>query len=111
MPAEGGGALPGDGEPIESRFISGGASNEIFEIRRGDHRWALRRPPRIVPEGRNETMLREYRIIEALKVNLFSPHYVIIYPLSGIVLHKNCYISMVIFTYFLFYKNNRKYGF
>ncbi|MEZ5166472.1 MAG: hypothetical protein R2695_08245 [Acidimicrobiales bacterium] len=37
--------LPAPGEPITSRFISGGASNEIFEIRRGDHRWALRRPP------------------------------------------------------------------
>ena len=63
MDAEG---LPGEGEPLSSRFISGGASNEIFEIRRGDHRWALRRPPRVVPKGRNETMLREYRIIEAV---------------------------------------------
>ena len=24
-------ALPGSGEPLEARFISGGASNEIFE--------------------------------------------------------------------------------
>ena len=47
-------------------FISGGSSNEIFEIRRGEHRMALRRPPRVVPEGRNETMLREYRVLEAL---------------------------------------------
>jgi aminoglycoside phosphotransferase (APT) family kinase protein len=58
--------LPGAGEPIEATFISGGSSNEIFEIRRGDHRMALRRPPRVVPEGRNETMLREYRVLEAL---------------------------------------------
>ena len=58
--------LPGAGEPIAARFVSGGASNEIFEIRRGDDRWALRRPPRVVPKGRNETMLREYRIIQAL---------------------------------------------
>ena len=58
--------LPGKGEPITSRFISGGASNEIFEICRGEHRWALRRPPRNVPEGRNETMMREYRILSAL---------------------------------------------
>ena len=35
MDAEG---LPGAGEPISSRFISGGASNEIFEITRGDSR-------------------------------------------------------------------------
>ena len=58
--------LPGSGEPMEVTFISGGSSNEIFEIRRGEHRVALRRPPRIVPEGRNTTMLREYRVLEAL---------------------------------------------
>lgn len=58
--------LPGAGEPITATFISGGSSNEIFEIRRGDFVCALRRPPRKVPEGRNETMLREYRVLEAL---------------------------------------------
>jgi aminoglycoside phosphotransferase (APT) family kinase protein len=58
--------LPGSGEPMETRFISGGASNEIFEIKRGDSRMALRRPPRRVPKGRNETMLREYRVLAAL---------------------------------------------
>ena len=58
--------LPGRGAPIESTFISGGSSNEIFEIRRGEHRLALRRPPRVVPEGRNATMLREYQVLEAL---------------------------------------------
>ena len=59
--------LPGVGLPLEARFITGGASNEIFEIRRGDVRMALRRPPRKVPSGRNETMLREYRVLAALK--------------------------------------------
>lgn len=58
--------LPGAGSPVELRFISGGASNEIFEVRRGDARLALRRPPRKVPKGRNETMLREYRVLSAL---------------------------------------------
>ncbi|MCH2173761.1 phosphotransferase family protein [Myxococcota bacterium] len=58
--------LPGSGEPLTTKFISGGASNEIFELRRGDHRMALRRPPRKVPKGRNETMLREYRVLHAL---------------------------------------------
>ena len=43
--------LPGRGEPVTSTFISGGASNEIFEIRRGEFRAVLRRPPRVVPEG------------------------------------------------------------
>ena len=46
--------------------MSGGASNEIFELRRGGHRLALRRPPPELPAGRNETMLREYRVLAAL---------------------------------------------
>jgi len=58
--------LPGRGEPVTTRFISGGSSNEIFEIGRGDFHAVLRRPPRVVPKGRNETMLREYRVLEAL---------------------------------------------
>jgi aminoglycoside phosphotransferase (APT) family kinase protein len=58
--------LPGAGEALETRFITGGASNELFEIKRGEHRFALRRPPRVVPAGRNETMLREYRVLKAL---------------------------------------------
>jgi aminoglycoside phosphotransferase (APT) family kinase protein len=41
--------LPGRSEKPRARFVSGGASNEIFEIRRGGERLALRRPPRIVP--------------------------------------------------------------
>ena len=63
MDAEG---LPGQGEKVVARFVTGGASNEIFEIRRGEARMALRRPPRLVPKGRNETMLREARVLAAL---------------------------------------------
>jgi aminoglycoside phosphotransferase (APT) family kinase protein len=58
--------LPGEGAPIDMSFISGGASNEIFDIRRGGERMVLRRPPRNVPVGRNETMMREYRVLNAL---------------------------------------------
>ncbi len=58
--------LPGSGSPLEARFVTGGASNELFEIYRGEARMALRRPPRKVPKGRNETMLREYRVLAAL---------------------------------------------
>ncbi|HMD45234.1 MAG TPA: phosphotransferase family protein [Acidimicrobiales bacterium] len=58
--------LAGKGEPVETRFISGGASNEIFLVRRGEHEMVLRRPPRVVPKGRNETMMREYRVLDAL---------------------------------------------
>lgn len=63
MDAEG---LPGAGERPTVEPIGGGASNELLEIRRGGERMALRRPPRNVPEGRNETMMREYRVLSAL---------------------------------------------
>ncbi|MBW2229901.1 MAG: phosphotransferase family protein, partial [Deltaproteobacteria bacterium] len=58
--------LPGRGEPIEAHFISGGASNEIYALSRGDSAMVLRKPPRRVPKGRNETMLREHRVLAAL---------------------------------------------
>ncbi len=58
--------LPGTGEELTVCPISGGASNEIFELTRGGERMVLRRPPRNVPKGRNETMLREYRVLAAL---------------------------------------------
>ena len=57
--------LPGEGEP-QVTFVSGGAANEIFGVERGGKRMVLRRPPRIVPPGRNETMVREHRILSAL---------------------------------------------
>jgi aminoglycoside phosphotransferase (APT) family kinase protein len=58
--------LPGHGEPVEHAFISGGSQNEIFEIRRGDLHAALRTPPPAAPDSRDDGILREWRIIEAL---------------------------------------------
>jgi aminoglycoside phosphotransferase (APT) family kinase protein len=58
--------LPGKGEPIEHRYISGGSQNEIYEIRRGDLHGALRIPPTTAPASRDDGILREWRIIEAL---------------------------------------------
>ena len=59
-------ALPGAGEDLDVLPISGGASNEILELRRGGHRMVLRRPPAERPEGRDQTMMREYRVLSAL---------------------------------------------
>ncbi len=59
--------LPGSGSPLTATAIAGGASNEIFKLRRGDSILVLRRPPRDVPAGRNEAMLREYRVLAALR--------------------------------------------
>jgi aminoglycoside phosphotransferase (APT) family kinase protein len=59
--------LAGEGAPLEHSFVSGGSQNEIFEIRRGDFRGALRRPPLHPPPGRDEGIVREWRIIAALR--------------------------------------------
>ena len=63
MDAEGLG--PADA-PIEAGFVSGGSQNEIYEIRRGDLHGALRIPPPTAPESRDDGIVREWRIIEAL---------------------------------------------
>jgi len=59
--------LPGVGVPIETRYISGGSQNEIYEIRRGEaFHAALRIPPPTAPQSRDDGILREWRIIEAI---------------------------------------------
>ncbi|BBX01418.1 acyl-CoA dehydrogenase [Mycolicibacterium moriokaense] len=59
-------ALPGKGEPLETRFLSGGTQNVIYELRRGEHSCVLRMPPPGAPPDRDKGILREWRIIEAL---------------------------------------------
>lgn len=58
--------LPGAGESLACRFVSGGSQNEIFELRRGDLHAALRLPPDTAPAQRDQGIVREWRIIEAL---------------------------------------------
>ncbi|HEX3706131.1 MAG TPA: phosphotransferase family protein [Mycobacteriales bacterium] len=58
--------VPGRGEPLEYGFVSGGSQNAIYEIRRGDLHAALRIPPAEAPESRDDGILREWRIIDAL---------------------------------------------
>jgi len=58
--------LPGAGAPIEHRFLSGGTQNEIYEVRRGDEQCVIRIPPPEAPPDRDDGILREWRIVEAL---------------------------------------------
>jgi aminoglycoside phosphotransferase (APT) family kinase protein len=58
--------VPGKGEPLEHRYVSGGSQNAIFEIRRGELHAALRIPPPGAPASRDAGILREWRIIDAL---------------------------------------------
>jgi aminoglycoside phosphotransferase (APT) family kinase protein len=59
--------LPGSGSPTEVRLIAGGTQNEIFEVRRGHVRMALRKPPLHALPGRDEGIRREWRILAALR--------------------------------------------
>ncbi|HEX5095508.1 MAG TPA: phosphotransferase family protein, partial [Acidimicrobiia bacterium] len=58
--------LAGKGEPLEHSYISGGSQNEIYELRRGNLHCAMRIPPSTAPESRDDGIMREWRIIEAL---------------------------------------------
>jgi aminoglycoside phosphotransferase (APT) family kinase protein len=61
-----GAALPGKGEPLTARFLSGGTQNVIYELVRGDASCVIRMPPPGAPPDRDKGILREWRIIEAL---------------------------------------------
>ena len=54
------------GAPVTADFLSGGSQNHIFRIRRGAFDAVLRKPPANAHEKRNEGIVREWRIIEAL---------------------------------------------
>lgn len=58
--------LPGDGEFSVERHIAG-HSNETFYVHRGDVSWVLRRPPLAVYLPTAHDVLREYRVLNALK--------------------------------------------
>jgi aminoglycoside phosphotransferase (APT) family kinase protein len=52
--------------PLEARYVSGGSQNEIYELTREGLHAAMRIPPLTAPLSRDNGILREWRIIEAL---------------------------------------------
>src|SRR5258708_7605572 len=47
--------------------MPGGGSCEIFAVDRGDSRWVLRRAPRQASSATAHDVLREFRILDAIK--------------------------------------------
>jgi aminoglycoside phosphotransferase (APT) family kinase protein len=57
--------LPGAGEELTVAALAGGATNEVYELRRGEGRMVLRRPPADSP-ARAKTIAREARVLGTL---------------------------------------------
>jgi len=58
--------LPGSGPVQAVQRVTGGSQNNIFRLSRDGADLILRRPPRHVRAGSNETMMREARLLRAL---------------------------------------------
>jgi len=57
----------GDRVPLIVTPMPGGGSCEIFALDRGDDRWVLRRAPRHASSSTAHDVLREFRILDAVK--------------------------------------------
>jgi aminoglycoside phosphotransferase (APT) family kinase protein len=57
----------GDASVIDVEPMVGGGSCEIFAVQRGDERWVLRRAPSHASSATAHDVLREFRILDAIK--------------------------------------------
>src|SRR3977135_3645221 len=57
----------GDRVPITVTPMTGGGSCEVFAVDRGPSRWVLRRAPRHASSATAHDVLREFRILDAIK--------------------------------------------
>ncbi len=57
----------GDSSAIEVEAMVGGGSCDIFALRRGRERWVLRRAPSHASSATAHDVLREFRILDAIK--------------------------------------------
>lgn len=57
----------GDSQPVEVEPMVGGGSCDIFSVVRGSDRWVLRRAPEHASSSTAHDVLREFRILDAIK--------------------------------------------
>jgi aminoglycoside phosphotransferase (APT) family kinase protein len=57
----------GDRVPLSVTPMAGGGSCEVFSLERGRSRWVLRRAPRHASSSTAHDVLREFRILDAIK--------------------------------------------
>jgi aminoglycoside phosphotransferase (APT) family kinase protein len=61
--------LPGSESPLDVTRLGAslGIANALYVLRRGDHRWVLRRPPAVKNDPSASDTVREWRILNALE--------------------------------------------
>lgn len=66
--------LPGFGIPLRATRMGHGTgqANELYWLRRGEHVWVLRRPPKVINAPGASDMTREWRILSALERETFG---------------------------------------
>ncbi len=57
----------GDDPPFSVTPLPGGGSCEVYAVDRGDNRWVLRQAPRHASSATAHDVLREFRILDAIK--------------------------------------------
>lgn len=57
----------GDQVPLRVEPMQGGGSCEVFALDRGDERWVLRRAPAVANAATAHDVIREFRILDAIK--------------------------------------------
>jgi aminoglycoside phosphotransferase (APT) family kinase protein len=55
------------GRELATRVLTGGRSNVMYLLDRGDQHWVLRRPAKVAVERADTGMVREYQILRALE--------------------------------------------
>ena len=53
--------------PLKCELLHGGTSNVVFTLNRGEQDMVLRRPPAVPPPGAEKGVLREARVLTALR--------------------------------------------
>jgi aminoglycoside phosphotransferase (APT) family kinase protein len=57
----------GSSETLDVHPMQGGGSCEVFDLRRGGEHWVLRRSPAVASAATAHDVLREYRILDAIR--------------------------------------------
>jgi aminoglycoside phosphotransferase (APT) family kinase protein len=83
---------PGEGEAPVLELLTGGSQNTLYRVRRGEHQMVLRMPGARADAARLDGLLREIRLVRALKGTDVAHAELIAADDSGVILGKPFYV-------------------